>query len=323
MEIVFLGTSSGVPTKRRNVSATAIKKASTKRWCLVDCGEATQHQLLHTRLSLNALEAICITHVHGDHCYGLPGLLASANMSGRTNPLNIVAPRPIENLLSTLIEVTELRLGFSINFIPVETLTEPFSLHDFLLNAHELSHRVPSYAYSFTESSVEPVLDQDKLRAAGIAPGPIWGRLQQGQDIVLDNGIRLNSRDFLRQNRTPRKLVVAGDNDKPALLLEACKRADLLIHEATYTDEILRKVGKEPGHSSASMVARFAEQCGLRNLILTHFSPRFGYGSTQTPCIQDVENEARRNYSGNAFLANDFDVYGLDRSGVVKKLVNS
>ncbi|WP_444997439.1 MBL fold metallo-hydrolase [Aliikangiella sp. IMCC44359] len=99
MELIFLGTSSGVPTKNRNVSGLAIKMQKNKHWYLVDCGEATQHQILHTKLSIKYLEAIFITHVHGDHCYGLPGLLASMSMAGKTEMLTIVAPKNIEKMI--------------------------------------------------------------------------------------------------------------------------------------------------------------------------------------------------------------------------------
>ncbi|WP_089730915.1 MBL fold metallo-hydrolase [Modicisalibacter muralis] len=106
MEIIFLGTSAGVPTQARNVSATAVKKRNAKGWYLVDCGEGTQQRVLHTKLSLNRLEAILITHTHGDHCYGLPGLLASASMAGRERSLTIAAPRPGSVISSARLGVT-------------------------------------------------------------------------------------------------------------------------------------------------------------------------------------------------------------------------
>ena len=119
---MFLGTSSGTPTKQRNVSAIAIKKANAKSWHLIDCGEGTQHQILHTHLSLNTLSSISITHIHGDHCYGLPGLLASAAMAGRTDPLLIIAPQGIQRFIETTCQLTELQLPYKINFLAVETM---------------------------------------------------------------------------------------------------------------------------------------------------------------------------------------------------------
>src|SRR5690606_26719888 len=110
MNLIFLGTSAGMPTKFRNVTALAVQEDTGRAWYLVDCGEATQHQILRTKLSLNRLAAIFITHVHGDHCYGLPGLLASTGMSGRTEPLVIVAPAGIEDWINSTLQLTSLHL---------------------------------------------------------------------------------------------------------------------------------------------------------------------------------------------------------------------
>ncbi len=141
LKLTFLGTSAGVPTKQRNVTALAIEclnphtsgvqqgsrqqnnqNKKSRPWLLIDCGEGTQQQLLHTKLSLHQLTAICITHVHGDHCYGLPGLLASAAMSGRREPLTLIAPKAISALLDAFILHTELYLPFTLNFVSIEDL---------------------------------------------------------------------------------------------------------------------------------------------------------------------------------------------------------
>ncbi|HEY4542163.1 MAG TPA: MBL fold metallo-hydrolase, partial [Noviherbaspirillum sp.] len=106
MEIQFLGTSAGTPTKTRNVSALAIRSLDSRSWYLVDCGEGTQHRILHTRLSLRSLGAIFITHVHGDHCYGLPGLLASAGMHKRTDELSIIGPLAIQGFIKGVLDTT-------------------------------------------------------------------------------------------------------------------------------------------------------------------------------------------------------------------------
>ena len=136
LKLTFFGTSAGVPTKQRNVTALAVESLNpyasniqnttqskkSRPWVLIDCGEGTQQQLLHTKLSLHQLQAICITHVHGDHCYGLPGLLASAAMSGRREPLIIVAPKAIATLLEAVALTTELYFPFVINFMAIEDL---------------------------------------------------------------------------------------------------------------------------------------------------------------------------------------------------------
>jgi ribonuclease Z len=314
MEFQFLGTSSGTPSKSRNVSALALRSRAARHWVLVDCGEGTQHRILRTPWSLHDLAAIFITHMHGDHCYGLPGLLASAGMLNRSAPLTLVGPAPLWPFIQGVMETTELRLPFPIEFIEVTRLEEADVLPDLLVRATPLSHRMPSWGYSFTERQVERKLDTAKLEAGGVARGLAWGELQHGREVTLDDGRVLQPRDWLLPGRKPRKLIVGGDNDRPDLLIEEARDAEVLIHEATYTEEVLKKVGPGPQHSSARMTALAAAQAGVPNLVLTHFSPRYQEGEG-SPSIKDIENEARDVYAGQLFLARDFDRYLLDRQG--------
>jgi len=314
LEIVFLGTSAGLPTSNRNVSATAIKRGDSKRWYLVDCGDGTQQQILRSKLSIAKLEAILITHVHGDHCFGLAGVLASTAMGGRSNPLTIVAPAAIQDLLQALITTTQMRLGYEIIFIAAESLPK-LSLTDFDVEVHPLSHRVESYAYSFTESHLKPKLNGEKLVNNGIAAGPIWHQLQEGRDVSLENGIVLFARDYLLAPPKARRIIIAGDNDSPDLLASACHATQVLVHESTYTAQTARNIDFQHGHTTADSIAKFADRVGLPNLVLTHFSPRYGEGNKDALSIQEIENEARQHYRGNLFLANDFDIFELNRDG--------
>jgi ribonuclease Z len=315
MEFQFLGTSSGTPSKTRNVSGLALRGPGGG-WSLVDCGEGTQHRILHTSLSLHDLRAIFITHLHGDHCYGLPGLLASAGMLNRTAPLALVGPPALRTFIDGVMATSELGLPYPLDFIPLDDLAETPILRDMAVDAIALSHRMPSWAYRFTERTVERKLDTARLRGAGIAPGPAWGELQQGSDVVLDDGRVLCAADWLLAPRKARTVIVGGDNDTPDLLREAARTAEVLIHEATYTEEVLLKVGPGPMHSSALRVARMAAEAGLPNLVLTHFSPRYQDGDGPLS-MGAVEAEARGVYGGNLFLARDFDRYMLDRDGTL------
>lgn len=317
MEWTFLGTSSGVPTRQRNVSALALRSPEGKHWYLVDCGEGTQHQLLDTGYSLHHLAAIFITHVHGDHCLGLPGLLSTAAMDRRNAPLTIVAPRSLRRFIDAALEVTESSLPFPWEFVPVEDMAFWRDAH-FSVKPSTLSHRVPSYAYAFTERQVDRKLNIDKLRARGIQPGPVWRTLLDGEAVQLASGKRLKPEDYLLPPRKPRRLIVAGDNDTPELLSQACQGADVLVHESTYTWPVFERVGAGRQHSYAAAVARFAENVNLPNLILTHFSPRYQHGTAPGGLtLSDVETEARRFYHGQLFLAEDFARYRLDKSGTV------
>ncbi|WP_087022623.1 ribonuclease Z [Thaumasiovibrio subtropicus] len=317
MELLFLGTSSGAPTKERNVSAIALCESQGKDWYLIDCGEGTQHQLLRTNLSVNALRGIFITHVHGDHCYGLPGLLASAAMNGRTSPLTIIAPQGVQAWFDAIQTHTLLHLPYEVSFVTCEELPHRM-FGQFEVTVSELSHRVPSYAFAFTERDQGAQLDTQKLKAKGIPAGPIWGDLQRGIDVEYQ-GITLHSREFLQRNLPPRKVVICGDNDKPALLDAVIEHCHLLVHEATYTHEIAKKVGAHVGHSSAEMIAKYAHSRQLPALCLTHFSARYQSNINRSPSINDIENEARSFYDASLFLAEDFARYVIDRQGAVQR----
>ena len=318
MELQFLGTSAGTPTNSRNVSGLALKKAHSKSWILVDCGEATQHQLLHTSLSLSRLTAICITHVHGDHCYGLPGLLASASLMGRTAPLIIIGPPELQTWLQVTFQLTQVTLSYELKFIDVASLTAPLTLPEFSVTPWPLSHRVPCFGYEFVETGMARRLNKAKLWADHIRSGPVWGQLQRGESVTLSDGRNICSDDYLLAARAPRKIIIAGDNDDPTLLSACAKSAQLLVHEATYTQEVADKVAgsakPDPQHSSASLIGEFAQKMGLPNLILSHFSPRyqaFGCGLR----VSQIEQEARKHYAGRLFLAEDLARYRLDALG--------
>lgn len=313
MEFTFLGTSAGTPTKSRNVTGLALSHGGPKHWYLIDCGEGTQHQLLRTHHSVMQLQAIFITHIHGDHTFGLPGLLTSASMLGRTDPLYLIAPRPVKTFIEAAMGNSDSSLSFELRFVDSEA--DGFQWEDEALSvaAVPLSHRVSCRAFVFTEKKLERQLLRDKLEADGIEAGPAWGRLQQGQDVVLEDGRLARCNDYTRIARKPRKAIVAGDNDRPELLREACTDVQLVIHEATYTQEVSDRVGPWPQHSSAAQVARFAEAAGVPNLVLTHFSSRYQLNPDAYPHIGEIESEARGIYRGNLYLARDFASYELGK----------
>lgn len=321
MKITVLGTSSGAPTRQRNVSACAVRLETGRDWVLVDCGEATQHQLLRTALSPLKLRAILITHIHGDHCYGLPGLLASCQLNGRRDPLILVGPRAVWDYLQAVITHTELYLDYPLQFIEVR---DALALESAGLNirAWPLSHRSASWGYRLEEAQVPLQLDHPRLRAEGIAPSTRFGELQRGHDQVLDDGRILKAADYTYPRHAPRAVVIGGDNDCPELLTEACQGVALLVHEATYSEPVLQQIGPQPQHSSAERVARFAAKVGVPTLLLTHFSPRYLLKARRERehSIAELRDEARRYYAGQLLLAQDFDQYLIKADGMVFKL---
>ncbi|GGJ96215.1 ribonuclease Z [Pseudomonas matsuisoli] len=318
MDLIFLGTSAGTPTRSRNVSGLAVLEESGRGWHLVDCGEGTQHQILRTPLSLHTLESIFITHVHGDHCYGLPGLVASAGLTGRRAPLRIVGPADIERWLTTTLTLTGCTLPFELHFEAVER-TSQWQSHTLHIDAWPLSHRVPSYAYRFTEARPGPQLAFASLERDGVPKGPLWGRLLRGEDVE-NQGRRFRSLDYVTFDREPRRILVAGDNDRPELLADACDGAQVLVHEATYTADVAERAGPNAGHSSAFGIAQFAQATGLPHLVLTHFSARYQNDERHSPSIETLREEAAAHYDGALFMAKDFQRYRLDKHGALMLL---
>lgn len=325
--LTFLGTSSGVPTRERNVSALAVEcianpHAKHHSWLLVDCGEGTQHQLLKSHLSLHDLSAILITHTHGDHCYGLAGLLASIGMHGRKKPLTLIAPKAIGKLLDTLAIVSELHFNYPIDFIIIEDyLNKPISFefgvgHDINICIHQLSHRVPSFGFEITQTLQKDKLLTDKLTHDNIA-NLHWGKILKADDKLMIEDKPINPHDYKTHLSSQLKIVIAGDNDTPALLANAVADCRALIHEATYTDDIMQKImnkpaelgGFNPKHSSAKLVSEFAEQHKIPLLILTHFSARyapFDDVHAKQPNMGHIRAEVETYYKGKCILAKDF-----------------
>jgi len=312
MKLTFLGTSSGTPTRHRNVSGLAVQTVLGADWFLVDCGEGTQHRVLQTPLSLNDLAAVCITHMHGDHCYGLPGLLASAGMGKRTKPLKLIAPLPVWEWFEATRRLTDLHLPYEVEHVDLENEALVYDMPGLRIERHVLRHRVPSHAYRVQVETRRVRLKAEALRAVGLPPGPAWRALQNGEDVSF-NGETLHSADFVDTQVDTAVAVLGGDNAEPAMLHEACQGTQLLVHEATFTQDALDKVGPGPMHSSARLLAEFAQSVEVPNLILTHFSARHQNGEGMAALMA----ETQAHYRGHAFLANDLDVYELDSAGKV------
>lgn len=316
MDLIFLGTSSGVPTRSRNVSGTALIESSGRGWYLVDCGEATQHQVMRTPLSLRDLRGCFITHVHGDHCFGLPGLLASAGMSGRVEPLDIVLPAALHPWVRLSLAVSKSWLPFELHLHASESFNG-WQNGNVQVNTVALSHRVPCHGYVFAEADPNPRLDIQRLEADGIPCGPLWGELAHGREIEHAGRI-FPAQHYLRPGRPAQRIIICGDNDSPELLAAVAGDADVLVHEATFTQALIDHTREHYGHSSAAAVARFAESAGIANLVLTHFSARYQNNPERSPCIDDVQKEAAAHFTGELFLTRDLQRYHLDHHGSLK-----
>jgi ribonuclease Z len=279
MKIIPLGTSSGKPTLHRTVSALAV--VGEGEWWLFDCGEGTQMQIARAGLSPQKLAAIFITHLHGDHFNGLPGLLSSMALDCRTKELMLVGPAGIGEYLHLL-------SGLKICYINYPLILREFDAAHFKQRPQEvvfesrshfvttrpLDHRIFALGYRLEEKVKPGRFNVERAQALGIPAGPFYSQLQSGRSITLDDGRIVHPSEVLGPPR-PGKVVTYCLDTRPCdntLLLG--ENADWLIHEATYTDELMEEA-QHFGHSTATQAARMALAAKAKRLLLTHFSSRY------------------------------------------------
>lgn len=256
VRIVFLGTASGTPSRERNVSSVAVVLDGTV--LLLDCGEGTQHQLLRAPVRSGAIEAICVTHMHGDHVYGIPGLLATMSMNARTAPLTLVGPELLRPYVESMLATTDHHPNFPIDIAP-----PPYQGRGFTVVAAPLEHRVPAFGYCIIEDDRPGAFDVEKARALGIPPGPQYAELIRNRDPRV-----------IGPSRRGRRIAYVTDTRPCAAAVDLARGADVLIHEATYTSD-MAEAADERRHSTAAGAAKIALEAGVGLLILTHFSTRY------------------------------------------------
>ncbi|SRR6266404_1006387 len=275
MRVIPLGTSSGRPTLKRNVSALAV--ARDAEWLLFDCGEGTQTQISRAGLSPSRLTAVFITHLHGDHFNGLPGLLSTMGLDQRTRELTLRGPRGIREYMDTL---ERLRVSFvtypvaSKEFASLPEMTLVHEAKDYKVSACELDHRIFALGYRVDEFPRPGRFNVERARSLGVPEGPLWGRLQAGEDVHLEGGRVIRPAEVLGPERPGKSVAYCLDTRPCATSIELARGVDLLIHEATYTEEFAQEA-RDYGHSTAAQAARTARDAGAQQLLLTHFSTRF------------------------------------------------
>src|SRR5690606_19795438 len=262
LEITFLGTGAGMPAKNRNVSSIALKHLENGSIWLFDCGEATQHQILHTSIKPRKISKIFITHLHGDHIFGLPGLLGSRSFLGGTEPLTIYGPKGIRDFIEVSLSVSQTHLNYNIEIVEFEGHCV-FDLGHIIVESRLLEHAIPSYGYRIVEKDKPGMLLVDKLKDIGVPPGPQYQLLKNGETIELEDGRRINGKEFLGPDKKGRVLAILGDSRPCENAVELAKEADLLIHEATL-DKSLEKTAHEFFHSTTHQAAQIAKKAQVK-----------------------------------------------------------
>lgn len=306
MQVTFLGTSSGVPTRARNVSAVALRLPQRSELWLFDCGEGTQHQFLRSDLRLSQLRRVFVTHMHGDHVFGLPGLLASLGLAGSSAGVDLYGPDPLEAYLQGVLRTSSTRIGYPLAVHRVREAAENGTVlledDDIIVRTTPLTHRVPAYAYRIEQKPRPGRFDVDQARALAIPPGPIYAALKRGETVSLDDGRRIDGRQLCGPTRPGVSVVYCTDTVFCEAAVALARGADLLIHEATFSHGEA-EMAFQRQHSTSTMAAQTAAEAGVQQLVLTHLSPRYAPGNAIS--ADDLLAEARAIFP-NTVLAKDF-----------------
>jgi ribonuclease Z len=283
----FAGTAGSIPTPRRGLPAVLVRRGGDR--ILFDCGEGTQRQLVRS-VGLTELTEVFITHFHADHWLGLPGLLKTFDLRARERPLAVHGPPGIRELVTMALRVAG-RVRFPLELIELEPGAE-LERDGYKIAPVPVSHRTPAFGYVLYEDERPGQFDPATAQRLGVRPGPEFGRLQRGETI---RGV--TPEQVMGPPRPGRKLVISGDTRPCEVLAIASHGADLLIHEATFSEEEHDRAA-ETGHSTAAQAAGLAAQAEVAMLALTHFSTRYA------PSV--LRDEARAIFKATV-LPRDFD----------------
>jgi len=296
IKIIFLGTSGSLPTNDRSLPSIVIQREG--EILMFDCGEGTQRQMMRAGIGFNRRMTVFITHMHGDHVLGLPGMIQTMSLLGRDKPLRIYGPPGIKAFIDAVISTVSFWLSFPIEVNEIDDEGIAYDCEGYEVRAVWADHSIPSLAYALVEKPRPGKFYPEKAIALGVPKGSLWGRLQKGIDVVLPDGRIVKPSDVLGPPRPGRKIAYSGDTRPSEKIVELATGADVLIHEATLGDDLLERA-EEEGHSTPSGAARIALKAGAKLLVLTHISAR--YTETEMPL-----SEAKKIFP-NTLIARDLD----------------
>ena len=306
-----MGTASAIPTKTRNHASIVLKIYD--RTVLFDCGEGTQKQIMEAQVSPMKIDDIYITHLHGDHILGLPGIIQSLAFRGRTRPLNIYGPPGIVNLIEHIKNLGYYSISYELNVKEIiDDDVVIYQQNNFLIKAMRMKHTVTNYAYKIEEIK-QPKFLKPKALELGVPPGPLFGKLQSGQSVVVD-GKTIFPEQVLGPPRVGVKLVYSGDTVPQENMIYFAKDVNVLSHEATFSEEF-RDKALENGHTIAKDAALIAKDANVEQLILTHLSNRY-------TTSEKLEEEAKEIFE-NTIYAEDMMTVIVENNKAVKIIKNN
>ena len=270
MKLVFLGTSAAQPTEKRGLSCICLE--SEGEILMFDAGESTQISYMKSGLGWNKKMKLFVTHLHGDHCVGILGLLQTMSMQNRTESLEIFGPKGIDEFLAANIKILNFSLPFSI-LITIVSEGKMYENNKFLIHAAKANHSITAFSYLFEEKDKPGRFNVEKAKELGIPEGELWNKLQNGEDITNNNEI-MKPEQVLGKKRPGTKIGISGDTMPTKELEEFFKECDYLVFDSTFLDEEKQKA-QDTCHSTAKQAAELGKNANVKNLILTHFSARY------------------------------------------------
>jgi len=269
MEIIFLGTSSAVPTLERNHPSIALRAFAEVM--LFDCGEGTQRQLIEAKISPMKITKIFISHFHGDHILGLGGLIQSLGFRGREKDLDIYGPKGLHKIINAISSFGYFQINYNLNIHEIQDGTV-IETEDYVVECAKVEHNIPSYAYSIREKK-KPLFLREKAEELGIPPGPLYGKLHNGEEVEFEGRI-IKPEQVLGEAKKGKKISYSGDTRPCEAMIRLARDSDILIHESTYEAEDYQRA-VDNAHSTSVEAAEIAREANVNELVLTHISTRY------------------------------------------------
>jgi len=272
MHVIFLGTGGSVPTPSRSLPAVLIKRQSEQ--LMFDCGEGVQRQMIKAKTGFHRKMKIFISHLHGDHVLGLPGLLQTMALLDRQKKVDVYGPKGTRNFFECIQESLQFGLTFPVEIHEVYNSGVVCEEEAYIVEAVRSDHVILGWAYAFVEKPRPGKFYPEKARFLGVPEGVSWSKLQHGNTVKLTSGQIVSPKEVMGLPRKGRKIVYSGDTKPFKDFMEFAADADLVIHEATFDDALSEKAELD-GHSTPSQAGLQAKKAKAKKLVLTHISARY------------------------------------------------
>ncbi len=273
IRVVFLGTSGAIPTLERSLPAVLLQRGNEQ--LLFDCGESVQRQMLGAKVGFHKKMKIFLSHLHGDHVLGLPGLLQTMALMERKRVVDVYGPEGTAKFLTCVQEALRFGLTFDVLVHEIHDVGVVCDESEYTVSVVWADHVMPTLSYAFLEKGRSGKFYPDKAAAIGVPRGSLWGKLQRGKPVTLADGRVVRPEDVTGPARRGRKIVYSGDTRPFKEFVHFAEGADLIVHEATFDDALADKAELD-GHSTPSQAARQAKRAKAKRLVLTHVSARYG-----------------------------------------------